>query len=242
MANTNFTGAKAIAKKAALWWEPDGPFWPLHKMNRWRLQYIVEHICKNFNKNPDVEKPLSGVKILDVGCGGGLLSEALHEKGATVVGIDPLEGNINVAQHHAVEMGYGVDYRTASAADMLKHHEQFDVIVAMEVIEHVENQKGFIYNLAHLTKDGGLIFTSTINRTLPSLLFAKFAAEYVLNLLPKGTHKWREFVKPQELENYLQHANCQPLHTQGVKLNPLKRVFSYTDRTLMNYMMVAKKL
>lgn len=242
MSDTNFTGADAIKKKAELWWYPEGPFWPLHKMNKWRLDYILEHICETFGRDKQDKNLLTGLRVLDVGCGGGLLSEALHEKGATVIGIDPLEGNIKVAQHHAIKMGYGIDYRQATAAQLAEHGEEFDVTIGMEVIEHVENQKAFVADMAGMTKPGGLIFMSTISRTLPSLLFAKFAAEYVLKLLPKGTHKWREFVKPFELKKYLNDAGCKHVHTQGVRLNPLKRKFSYTRLTWMNYMMVAKKL
>ena len=242
MSNSNFTGADAIKKKADLWWQADGPFWPLHKMNNWRLGYIVQHICTNFACRSQDTTPLEGLRILDVGCGGGLLSETLHEKGATVVGIDPIENNINVAQHHAVKMSYGIDYRVATAEDLTKHHEKFDVTIGMEVIEHVANQKQFVADMARMTKPEGLVFLSTINRTVPSLLFAKFAAEYVLKILPKGTHNWREFVKPSEMDRYLRLAGCRHVHTQGVRLNPFKRQFSYTSSTLMNYMMVAKKL
>ena len=242
MSHSNFTGADAIKKKADLWWQADGPFWPLHKMNSWRLGYITQHICTNFACDSQDTTPLEGLKILDVGCGGGLLSETLHEKGATVVGIDPIENNINVAQHHAVKMGYGIDYRVATAEELTKYHEKFDVTIGMEVIEHVANQKQFAQDMARMTTPDGLIFLSTINRTVPSLLFAKFAAEYILKILPKRTHNWREFVKPSEMETFLRQAECEPVHTQGVRLNPFKRQFSYTKKTRMNYMMVAKKL
>ena len=245
MPNSSFTGADAIKKKSDLWWQADGPFWPLHKMNNWRLGYIIEHICANCGEN-DAQNiqsttPLAGLKILDVGCGGGLLSEALHQKGATVVGIDPIENNINVAQHHAAQMGVTIDYRVATAAQLAKQQETFDITIGMEVIEHIANQQQFVSHMASMTKPQGLVFLSTINRTVPALLFAKFAAEYILKILPKGTHKWREFVKPSEMQNYLHHASCSPLHTQGVRLNPFKRQFSYTQRTPMNYMMVAQK-
>lgn len=241
MSDTNFTGAEAIAKKAELWWYPEGPFWPLHKMNAWRLDYILSHICEQLGRDKTSEAPLSGLRVLDVGCGGGILSEALHKKGATVIGIDPLEGNIKVAEHHAVKMGYGIDYRQATANDLVRNKETFDITIGMEVIEHVPDQQKFVADMARLTRKDGLIFMSTISRTLPSLLFAKFAAEYILNLLPKGTHDWREFVKPSEMESYLRQADCTPLHTQGVRLNPFKRKFSFTNMTWMNYMMVAKK-
>lgn len=242
MTDQNFTGAEAIRKKAEMWWYPEGPFWPLHKMNRWRLAYITNHICEAFGRDASLEKPLDGLRLLDVGCGGGILSEALHEKGAVVIGIDPLAQNIQVAQHHAMKMGYGIDYRQATAADLTRHRETFDATIGMEVIEHVADQRAFVADMAKMTRSDGLVFMSTISRTLPSLVFAKFAAEYILGILPKGTHKWREFVKPSEMRDYLQQAGCQHLHTQGVRLNPFKRRFSYTSLTWMNYMQVARKL
>ena len=238
-----FIGEDAIKKKSDLWWYPEGPFWPLHKMNAWRLDYIVSHVCNAFGRDKTDKKPLEGLRILDVGCGGGLLSEALHEKGAIVVGIDPIQNNIAVASHHAEHMGYGIDYKNATVEDLRKNDNdaEFDVAVGMEVIEHVKDQLTFTRHMTELTKKDGLIFMSTISRTLPSLLFAKFAAEYILKLLPKGTHDWREFVKPKELSGWLERFGCEVWDIQGVKLNPFKKKFSYTRSTAMNYMIVAAK-
>ena len=238
-----FIGEEAIKKKSDLWWYPDGPFWPLHKMNAWRLEYIVSHVCEAFGRDKNAKKPLEGLRVLDVGCGGGLLSEALHEKGALVVGIDPIRNNVAVATHHAERMGYGIDYKQATVADLRQNDDdaEFDVAVGMEVIEHVKDQQSFVRHMTELTKKDGLIFMSTISRTLPALVFAKFAAEYILKLLPKGTHDWREFVKPSELSGWLEKSGCEVLHIQGVRLNPFKKKFSYAKSKMMNYMTVAQK-
>lgn len=236
-----FTGQDVFEKQAQLWWDPNGPFWPLHKMNGLRLGYIVEHIIANKDLKHKNIKPLEGLRILDIGCGGGLLTEALHKNGAMVVGVDAVEKNIRIAQQHAEQMGYGIDYRHTTAEKIALHNEKYDVVIALEVIEHVENPQKFIADLSKITRRGGLVFTSTINRTLMSLICAKYGAEYVLKLLPKGTHEWKKFVKPEEMQDYFEKNQCTPLHTQGVKMHLRQKSFSYTDNLAMNYMMMARK-
>ena len=238
--NQEFIGEKVFQDQGQLWWNADGPFWPLHKMNALRLQYIVDHITNTLGSK-DADKPLKGLRILDIGCGGGLLSEALHEKGAMVVGIDAVEKNIRIAQQHAQRMGYGIDYRHTTAEKMATSRDKYDVVIAMEVIEHVKDQKQFVADLAKLTTRGGLVFTSTINRTLMSLVCAKYGAEYVLKLLPKGTHEWKMFVKPEEQQQSFEKNGCSLIETQGVKMHLRQKAFSFTDNLRMNYMLVARK-
>ena len=235
-----FTGEDVFQKQADLWWQPDGPFWPLHKMNKLRQQYIIDHII-NTNGTANNLKPLQGLRVLDIGCGGGLLSETLHKNGAMVVGIDAVEKNINIAQQHAQQMGYGIDYRHTTAAKMAAQRDKYDVVIAMEVIEHVDDQKQFVADLAKLTNRGGLVFTSTINRTAMSLVCAKFAAEYILKLLPKGTHSWRQFVKPEEQQRYFENNGCKVLNVQGIHLNIFKKQFSFAKSLAMNYIITARK-
>lgn len=238
---TTFTGQTIFEKQAHLWWDAEGPFWPLHKMNALRLGYIVDHIITENGFQGRNMKPLEGLRILDVGCGGGLLSEALHKNGAKVVGIDTVEKNIRIAEQHAQKMGYGIDYRHTNADKMAQQNDQYDVVIALEVIEHVDNPQKFIADLSRLTRKGGLVFTSTINRTLMSLIFAKYGAEYVLKLLPKGTHDWQKFVKPEEMHTYFGKNGCTPQHTQGIKMHLRQKQFSFTPSLAMNYMMFAKK-
>lgn len=239
--HTPFTGQEVFEKQAQLWWNAEGPFWPLHKMNQLRLSYIVDHIIAEKGLENRNIKPLEGLLILDVGCGGGLLSEALHKNGAKVVGIDAVEKNIRIAEKHAQQMGLGIDYRHTTADQMAQYKDQYDVVVALEVIEHVDNPQKFIADLSKLTKGGGLVFTSTINRTLMSLICAKYGAEYVLKLLPKGTHEWKKFVKPEEMQTYFEKNSCTPKHTQGVKMHIRQKQFSFTSNLAMNYIMFAQK-
>lgn len=240
-AQSSFTGEHVFQKQAEQWWNPAGPFWPLHKMNKLRLQYIIDHIINTTGTTGKDAKPLTGLRVLDIGCGGGLLTELLHQNGAMVVGIDAVEKNIRIAQTHAQQMGYGIDYRHTTAAKMAEQRDKYDVVIAMEVIEHVDDQKQFVADLSKLTNKGGLVFTSTINRTLMSLVCAKFGAEYILKLLPKGTHDWRLFVKPAEQKRYFENNGCKVLDVQGVHLNIFKKQFSFTNRQSMNYMITARK-
>jgi len=152
---TPFTGQAVFEKQAQLWWDAEGPFWPLHKMNTLRLSYIVDHIIAANNLHDRNMKPLRGLRILDVGCGGGLLSEALHKNGAKVVGIDAVEKNIRIAEQHAQKMGFGIDYRHTTADQMTQQNDQYDVVIALEVVEHVDNPQKFIADLSNLTKKGG---------------------------------------------------------------------------------------
>jgi 2-polyprenyl-6-hydroxyphenyl methylase / 3-demethylubiquinone-9 3-methyltransferase len=188
-----------FSKMAAEWWNPKGKFGVLHVFNPVRLTYIKEQVCARFGLDPLVERPFEGLRFLDIGCGGGLLCEPMARLGALVVGVDPSEKNIKTASVHAVEQGLLIDYRVGVAEDLNEAGEKFDVILNMEVIEHVALPQNFTKNCVEMLKPNGLMFVATLNRTLKSFALAIVGAEYVLRWLPKGTHEWEKFIKPEEL-------------------------------------------
>ena len=192
-----------VAKFSALaeeWWNPDGKFRPLHRFNPVRLAYIRERAIAHFGLDGTRRRPLEGLRLLDIGCGGGLLSEPMARLGATVTGIDPAERNIRIAEVHAIETQMSVDYRATTAELLAAAGEQFDIVLAMEVVEHVDNVPLFMKSCSDLVKPGGLTFAATINRTPRAWALAIVGAEYVLNWLPKGTHDYRKFLTPDELK------------------------------------------
>ena len=188
---------------AAEWWDPTGKFKPLHKFNPVRLQYIRDHACRQFGRDPRAHRPLEGLRVLDIGCGGGLLSEPVSRMGANVLGADASEKNIRIAQTHAEQSGAIVDYRAVTAEQLQEAGETFDVILNMEVVEHVANVDLFVTTCAKMVRPGGLMFAATINRTLKARALAIFAAENVLRWLPRGTHQYEKLVRPEELERPL---------------------------------------
>jgi len=202
------------------WWDLDGKFKPLHQLNPLRLDYIKRHICAHFGCNPADEQPFAGLHILDIGCGGGLLSEPMARLGAHVVGVDGSAKNIKIAQMHAKQSGLEIDYRTTSAESLAEAGEQFDVILNMEVIEHVADIRLFMRACAQLLNDKGLLFFSTLNRTGKSFALAIIGAEYVLGLLPRGTHEWRKFITPAECKDYLALNGLDLQDMVGVRYNP----------------------
>ena len=209
-------------KLANEWWDAEGKFKPLHMLNPCRLEFITGHLSLHFQKNMIFDKkPLKGIKVLDIGCGGGLLCEPMARLGAEVLGIDVVEKNIKVASLHAEKMGLDIKYRHISAEELLKEKRTFDVILNMEVIEHVENPGFFVEVCSNLLKRSGLIFCSTINKNVKSYLFAIIGAEYVMQWLPKGTHSWNKFVKPNELNQFFSKAGLQVKDTKGLVFNPL---------------------
>ncbi len=225
---------------AETWWQPDGPMWPLHKLNALRAPYVVEQICQHLQMEPVTTKPLQGLSVLDIGCGAGLLSEALAKQGARVVGVDPSERNILIATTHAASQDLDIEYRTGSI-DVLSPTEQFDVVLNMEVVEHVEDLPTFLAGCCSHTRPGGLHFVATINRTLTSWVVAIIGAEYILRWLPKGTHQWRKFVTPREAQTLLeQHAHNVVART-GVSINPLTKRYRLADYLGVNYMMTARR-
>ncbi len=224
---------------AATWWDEAGPMWPLHKLNALRAPFIAEHVVRR-GLGTDGARPLTGLRILDIGCGAGLLAESMAERGADVVAIDPAEKNIAIAKAHAREQGLNVDYRVGTLEDAVGE-ELFDVVLNMEVVEHVADLPLFMAGCCARTRPGGLQFVATINRTWLSLIVAKWGAEYVLNWLPRGTHSWRQFVRPAELGELLRAGGLSPLHLEGVSVNPLNKHFSLTPNTQVNYMMVSRR-
>ena len=222
---------------ATTWWDESGPLWPLHTLNRLRIDYIRRHLCAHFERNPDAPAPLAGLRVLDVGCGGGILSESLARLGAEVTGIDVVPQNIEVGRLHASEANLRIDYRVQTAAQMAEAGEHFDVVLSMEVVEHVADLAAFLRDCCRLTASGGALFIATINRTLLAWLIAIIGAEYVLRWLPRGTHRWRWFRKPAELRDFLRASGIETVETVGVAVNPLTRRMRLTRLHAVNYMM-----
>ncbi len=227
---------------AAEWWKPDGKFAVLHAFNPVRLTYIRDHVCAHFGLDPQAERPLSGLRLLDIGCGGGLLSEPLARMGARVTGIDPSEKNIKTALVHAREEGVDIDYRVATAEELAAAGEQYEVVLNMEVLEHVNDQPEFVRTCATLVREHGLMFCATLNRTIKSFLMAIIGAEYVLRWLPRGTHQWEKFIRPEELEEWLKDAGMAVIDRTGVIYNPLTGKWLKADDDMdVNYMLLAHR-
>jgi 2-polyprenyl-6-hydroxyphenyl methylase/3-demethylubiquinone-9 3-methyltransferase len=228
-------------RMAADWWDPDGSLRPLHKLNPVRLAYIRDRAAAHFGREPRRPKPLGGLRIIDVGCGGGLLCEPLTRLGAAMLGIDPAPANIEVARLHAQQSGLSVDYRSATAEDVAAAGERFDVVLAMEVVEHVSDRDGFVRACADLLVPGGLFFAATINRTAKAHALAIVLAERVLRWLPRGTHDYEKLVRPEELDASLRAAGLVPLHRTGVSYHPLADSWRESADLDVNYMLVAQK-
>ncbi len=225
-----------FAKRAALWWNKEGPFWPLIRLNKFRIPYIIEQVCQATGRVPSAPQPLQGLSILDVGCGGGLVSEALAHAGAQVTGIDIVEANIRTAQAHAAASGTHVTYIAGDVHKAQTLGETYDIILTLEVVEHVDDPSEHLSMLADLLRPSGIIFVSTINRTIMAYIFAILGAEYILRLLPKGTHHWSKFVTPTEVAQVFKQAGLTCLDTCGVKLNVLNRKFRKSGSVSVNYM------
>ena len=233
---TNTINKKEIdkfSKIAEEWWDPEGKFKPLHKFNPTRISYIKESIT-NILKPKNTKMPLEKVKILDIGCGGGLLSEPMCRLGAEVVGIDASDKNIKVAKLHAEKNNLDIEYICASPEN-LKTNTKFDVILNMEIIEHVENVNLFLETCSNLLKKNGIMFVATLNKTLKSYLFAIVGAEYILRWLPIGTHEWEKFVKPDDLIQILKKFNLKVDAIDGMKFNLLKDKWSISSDKSINY-------
>lgn len=226
---------------AETWWDRQGPFWPLHRLNALRVEYLREQLCRHFGRDAQTPKPLDGLRVLDVGCGGGILSEAMARLGARVVGIDVVERNITIARLHAEHSGVPVDYRYVAAETLAGQGESYDVVLNMEVVEHVADLPGFLQAGDQLVRPGGLMVIATLNRTVLSFLFAILGAEYILRWLPRGTHRWRRFPKPRELERLLARDGLRVTARTGVRVNPFTRRFRLTRLMAVNYMLVAEK-
>jgi len=221
---------------AAEWWNPDGKFRPLHRMNPCRLGYVVDQIAAEFGRDPAEDQPFAGFRLLDVGCGGGLLSEPMARLGAEVVGIDAAERNIPVARLHAERQGLSIDYRHTTAEAVAAGGETFDVVLAMEVIEHVADPALFLVSCRELLRPGGLLIVSTLNRNPKSFAMAIIGAEHVLRWLPKGTHDWSKFLTPDELFAALTAAGLTPVDRKGFVFSPILWDWRISSRDLtVNY-------
>ncbi len=244
-AHPNTVDPSEIAKfeaMAAEWWDPHGKFKPLHMLNPCRLDYITQQIAGEFDRDLKTSHPFEGLCLLDIGCGGGLLSEPMARLGATVVGADAAEGNLPVARIHAEQSGLDIDYRHTTAEDMAAAGEQFDVVLNMEVVEHVADPLGFLTASQQLLKPGGLLICSTINRNPKSYAMAIFGAEVVMRWLPRGTHEWNKFITPDELFDLLRQAGLEPVDRKGFVFNPILWSWSISDRDLsVNYVTASVK-
>ena len=221
---------------AAEWWDPNGKFKPLHMLNPCRLDYIVDQISAEFGRDPRASLPFEGLRILDIGCGGGLLSEPMARLGATVVGADAAAGNIPVARVHAEQMGLDIDYRHTTAEALAEAGETFDAVLNMEVVEHVADPMSYLGACHDLLKPGGLMVCSTLNRNPKSFAVAIIGAEHIMRWLPKGTHDWKKFITPDELYDLLRRAGLDPVDRKGFVFNPLGWSWSISDRDLsVNY-------
>jgi 2-polyprenyl-6-hydroxyphenyl methylase / 3-demethylubiquinone-9 3-methyltransferase len=234
-----------FSRLSGQWWDPRGPMAPLHKFNPVRLGYIRDRAAGYFGRDPKRLDSLAGLRILDIGCGGGVLSEPLARLGASVVGADPSDSNIAVARSHAAQSGLTIDYRCTTAEAMAETlaetNENFDVVLAMEVIEHVTDVGLFVDLAASLVKPGGLMFVATLNRTMKSFALAIVGAEYILRWLPRGTHQWDKFVTPNELEIAIEQTGLRLTHETGVIYNLLADRWQISTDMDVNYMVVAEK-
>ena len=233
MTTVNKKEIEKFSRMAEEWWDVEGKFKPLHKFNPIRIKYIKESVIENFKLQNNEKLPLKGIDLLDIGCGGGLLSEPMCRLGATVTGIDASEKNIEIAKIHAKKNNLNINYICTSPEKIQK--EKFDVILNMEIVEHVENVDLFLNSSSSLLKKDGLMFVATINKTLKSYLFAIIGAEYILRWLPIGTHEWEKFIKPDDLKNILSKFDMTMIKTDGVKFNPILDKWSLSKDTSINY-------
>ncbi|WP_081724608.1 bifunctional 2-polyprenyl-6-hydroxyphenol methylase/3-demethylubiquinol 3-O-methyltransferase UbiG [Asticcacaulis sp. YBE204] len=227
---------------AAKWWDVKGEFAPLHKFNPTRVSFIRETVQDHFQRDPYALKPFEGLRLIDIGCGGGLLSEPMRRMGFEVTGLDASEKNIGTARAHATQGGLDIRYMAQTVEQLAASGEEgFDVVLTMEVIEHVNDPESFLKTCASLVKPGGLLFVATLNRTLKAHALGIVAAEYILQWVPKGTHDWNKFLKPEEIEGFLSDTGVNPDPATGVSYNPITARWALSNDTSVNYMIVARR-
>ncbi|HUJ98914.1 MAG TPA: bifunctional 2-polyprenyl-6-hydroxyphenol methylase/3-demethylubiquinol 3-O-methyltransferase UbiG [Stellaceae bacterium] len=230
-----------FARIAKAWWEPEGEFRPLHKLNPVRLAFIRDRLAAHFGRDPRAVRPFTGLTLLDIGCGGGLVSEPLARLGFTVTGIDAGEAMLDVARGHAAASGVSVDYRRVAAEDLAAGGERFDAVLALEVVEHVASPELFLAAATRLVRPGGAFIAATINRTPKAFLFAIVGAEYLLRWLPRGTHHWDKFLRPSELAAGLRAGGLVLQEVSGLAYNPLADRWSLSPDIDVNYLLFATK-
>ena len=238
--NTSTIDPEDVARFDAIaeeWWDPEGKFKPLHRFNPIRLEYIRDRLCAHFGRDPLSLRPFDGLRFLDVGCGGGLISEPLARMGACVTGIDASERNISTARHHSVGVGLDIDYRMTTVEALATTGEKFDSVISMEVVEHVADVDLFLDGCASLMKRNGAIVLATLNRTPKSFAFGIVGAEYIMRWLPRGTHDWKKFVRPSELARTLRRNGVEVKDISGMTFNPLTNVWRISDDVSVNYVL-----
>jgi 2-polyprenyl-6-hydroxyphenyl methylase/3-demethylubiquinone-9 3-methyltransferase len=224
------------------WWDEFGKFKPLHQINPLRIEYIIYKIKNYIGINDSKEYPLKGLSILDIGCGGGLLSEPMARLGADVIAVDASEENIKIAKIHAERNNLNISYIHTTAEELVKEQKQFDVVLAMEIVEHVANVELFLHSTAKLVKNNGMLFVSTLNKTLKAYTLAILGAEYLLKWVPVGTHEWEKFLTPAQINKYLRENNFDLQHLQGISFNPVNRKWYFSEDIKVNYMLCATKI
>ncbi len=223
------------------WWDPDGDFKSLHQINPLRMTYVRDQLCRHFKRDSGHIRSLEGLSVIDIGCGGGLICEPLARLGADVTGIDATMESIKVAQHHADQMGLKIKYQNKLPEELLDEGASYDVLINMEVIEHVADVEAFMTASSALLKPGGIMVGATLNRTLKSLALAKVAAEYILRWVPAGTHDWRKFVKPSEFGRYIRGCGLQLTDLTGMRLDPIDGTWNFSKNLDVNYFISAQK-
>ena len=240
-ANLDAAEVGQFARQAGSWWDTKGPFRPLHKIGPVRLEFIRDAALQHFSFEKGGLRPLRGLTVLDIGCGGGLISEPLARMGAEVTGIDPAPENIQVAADHATTQDLAINYQAVTAEQVVEAGHRFDMVTCLEVIEHVPDSAEFVSTISKLVRPGGLLIMSTINRTPKAYALAIVGAEYILRWVPTGTHQWDKFVRPDELRRFFLAAGMKESDRQGVVYNPLRDRWTLSPDTDVNYMISATK-